>query len=221
MLSLFRSQTRYIPRVNRFFSDRKNGALWSLCEKPRIKAAMQKENITISMLANANVDLFCLNQFEREKLYTLYQNGLMSFSDYALAPMDKQNKILWFLCTFKYANDALSKKYIRLDHLSSLFYANFDLFNPKFCQYMLDTQKITIGNYIAENKICELYGLSRLFDIKNIDDFLEDDPLFINKVLKLNEGQLLDLAELLSGGIMPFRWSLRIPTMLITDSERC
>ena len=209
MLTMLRKQTtRYIPRANRFFSDWNPGPLWKICEKPRINAAMRKENITEAMLAKSKVNLYCLNQFEtNETINTLYKNGHVSFSDYALASEETQNKMLWFFSVIKNAELAISKRYIHLKHISHLVYDNFDLFNSKFCQYLLDSKKITIENYIAENKMRELYGLSRLFTVKNIDSFIEDGSVSIDKLLILDSHQLLDLAELLSGGIEPYKYS--------------
>ena len=203
----------------------KPGALFQLCEKPRIKAAMQKEQITQAMLANVNVDLHYLNAFEKnEKLYKVYQNGHLSFSDYALAPERKQNHIIWFLEHFKNIDEALTKKHINLSqHVCSFPSAPnaFTLLNSKFVQHLLDTNKISIEKYLTNDKVDELYALSALFLIDDVESFIDDGFLSIDQILTLKAQDLIDLAKLLSNRDWDAREWFNADYLTITQFLQC
>ncbi len=168
---------------------------------PRIKDAMEKEGISEICLTEANPNSWYLERFATHELvYAAYQRNYLTFSDYAFGAEEFQNNILWFLSHFKNTDEVLSKKYISLKRDATHFLpGNFDLFNKKFCHYLLDTQKISIQDYIANQKINELYNLSRLFLVENIDLFIMDNSLSIDELLKLDSLQLKDLTELLAG----------------------
>ena len=207
---LHRAASQAIQPI-RFFSDGAENPLARLCQLPRIHAAMQKEQI--SMTQHSDINLFYLEQFEKnERLFSVYNNGHLSFANYALATKSKQDNILRILQFFNHIDQAIAKQYIDLNqhaeyiervgcsmYLFPFRRVNyFNLFNPKFSELFLDTKIISIDQYIQENKLPQLYALSALCSETEIETYLQDGLTSIERLLTLDKNDVCDLASLLS-----------------------
>jgi len=195
----------------RFSSDEAANALADLCQLPRINAAMKKEHISVTQLSDTN--LYYLEQFEKnDHLFSVYNNGHLSFAHYALATKSKQDHILRVLEFFNHVDEAIAKKHIDLhqhaEHIERVGFRMylfpfrrvnyFNLFNPKFTQLFLDTKLISVDQYIQENKLPQLYALSALCSETEIETYLQDGLTSIDKLLTLDSQALCDLASLFS-----------------------
>ena len=183
----------------RFFSTCYNVELSRVCQMPRIKAAMQQEQVSKEQLA-ATANVQALACFEtNNKLYDLYQQGFLSFKQFAFAPGDEQQKMVLFLQQCAVADELVKKN--RLDlrrHLPYLRWPIFDLFNPKFCKHLLDNNMISFEAYLTANRLDAFYALSQFFLKADFEPWLIDGSLTLDKLLLLSHQEIADLTRLLS-----------------------
>jgi hypothetical protein len=104
MFRLFSHQNQFVPQVL---------TLNTLCDDPRIKAAMQKENITEENLAASNVNLELLHHFaSHPDIDYWYALGAFTFSEYVFtAGLAESAYQMLFSSTGMYA---LHSKYISI-----------------------------------------------------------------------------------------------------------
>ena len=182
---------------------------------PRIRNAMRKESIENWQLER--VQLRHLEAFlTNDVIYQCYERGLFKFDDFLMLPDGALN----FFAAFPNALEILDKKYIDFEFAAALFTdldSDYiaDFFNPAFIRFL--QTKITLGSgkyhlyefngwagkKTEENRVT-LIELSKFFNHKDGESFVNNGFISIDRILSLSKDDLIDLRRLLD--CKPLNW---------------